>query len=309
VTNLDKETTAPIDALNEMASILKQYYNSEKCTVNGRSIGIELSYVDLDVVLTAAPTEVEKKTVKSLSVRSEESLEDVDDWRLNEYWLPLDQRESAGAQSWLNKAAKEAEWKSEPLWIPDRDAQCWQPTDPLTQIQRTRDKNKLTKSYYINVVKALKWWKRVNHPEPKYPKGYPLEHIIFHCCPDDITSIADGITRTLEGIQTRFAWQAQIGQTPDLKDHGVDQNVLHRIDPDDFYKFYQQTKEAAKLAREAFELLSAAESAEAWRRLLGSEFPKGPEPEDGSGGDKGGGTIGGFSERRERSLPRDTRFA
>ncbi len=82
-----------------------------------------------------------------------------------------------------------------PLLIPDREAKKWIETNPLAQIQWTQRKNALCNSHYINVVKSLKWWQINNFHDgnlPKYPKGYPLEHIIGFCCPDDISSVAKG---------------------------------------------------------------------------------------------------------------------
>ncbi len=37
-------------------------------------------------------------------------------------------------------------------------------------------------------------------PSLKHPKSYPLEHFVGECCPDGITSVAEGIVGTLECI-------------------------------------------------------------------------------------------------------------
>jgi len=205
------------------------------------------------------------------------------------------------------KAAREEEWKTEPLWIPDRDADEWQQTDPLEQIRWTRDKNKRTNTHFINVVKALKWWRRANFTTPKRPKGYPLEHLIGECCPNGIESVAEGVVRTLENIRDDFADDAAKEETPQLRDRGVDQDVMKRIPGEEFAAFHGQVREAARLAREAYDATDIGESAKKWRDLFGSEFPEGPI--SNSSGGAGGAALGSFSERTKGSQISGGRFA
>jgi hypothetical protein len=304
VTNIDRETHTPAEVFDLFVPFMERCYKG-KYRLQGRSIGIEMSQVDLDVVPTSAPSEVDGEAVKSASVRSYDTLEEAPDWRLNRYWVPTEMRDRLESQSMLYKAATEAEWKAEPLWIPDREAKCWQTTNPLAQLQLTRDKNKATNGCYVRVVKALKWWRRTMQPEPERPKSYPFERILRECCPDGITSVAEGVTKTLEDLVSRFYLDVLLGRTPTLTDPDVPQNVLHRITPEDFAAFYAVASEAATLARRALDEKEPAESARLWRELFGAKFP---DPDDKEKNDKGGGTTGGFSERRELTdLPR-TRF-
>jgi hypothetical protein len=190
------------------------------------------------------------------------------------------------------EAAREQEWKLSPLLIPDRDRKKWERTHPLAQIKWTWEKNKACGGHYVNIVKSLKWWKGVRHPQTKHPKGYPLEHLIGACCPDSITSVAEGVTRSLETIVQRYAAYARIKQTPSLPDHGVpEHNVLHRVSGEDFAIFFNQASNAAHLARRAFDATTVSESAEAWRELFGDAFPKPP-------GDEGSKTSGGGFTKR-----------
>ena len=76
------------------------------------------------------------------------------------------------------KSDNEPQWKSEPLLIPDREAEKWDKTHPLEQIRWTVEKNKNCNTHYINVVKALKWWRKTQYPDMKHPKSYPLEHLL-----------------------------------------------------------------------------------------------------------------------------------
>ena len=309
VTKLDRHSYTPQQALEEFRSFLNTYY-SGKWTFQGRSIGIALDTVDLDLVITSAPSEVAQRTLRSASVKSAATLEEAYDLRFNEYWIPPELRESLTARSMMFKAAGTPEWKLEPLWIPDRDAKEWQQTHPLEQIRWTRDKNARTDGHFINVVKALKWWRRVQDPDAKHPKSYPLERIFGECCPDSIQSVATGVTETLEQIVSQFGIFAATGTVPTLCDHGLpDQNVLKRISGEEFGQFYESAKAAAVIAREALDEPEKPRSAKRWADLFGEEFPLPPEGSDSSDGSKGGGVVGGYSDRGGPSTVGSGRFA
>jgi hypothetical protein len=299
VTNLS-EKEKPADAMARFVPFLDKHY-PKKYHFQDRSIAIELSYVDLDFVITSAPSEVDMEMLKSAAVRSIDTPEDVKDWRLVKSWIPIEDRKNTLTQKiTLDAAAKETEWKASPLMIPDREKKIWEPTHPLQQIQWTWRKNNNCNSHYVNVVKAIKWSHRFVRTDTKYPKGYPLEHIIGVCCPDSTNSVAEGVTRTFANIVAAFAPHVAAGQTPFLKDHGVpDHNVLKRLSPADFKKFYEYCVEAAATAKRASDALTVYESANAWRELFGNEFP---EP---SSDDRGGG----FTKRTSVSTVGGGRFA
>lgn len=271
VTRMSEAEFTPKAALDSFRPFLEEHYKG-KYVEQGRSFGIKLSAVDLDLVVTAAPSEAQMGLYKKL-----ESLLDV---RLDE-----------GAD--LAKSARELpQWKLEPLRIPDRDANTWQPTHPLAQISWTTEKNQECGTHYVNVVKALKWW-RVHHASalPQYPKGYPLEHLAGACCPDGIGSVAQGVVLTLEKLTRDYQTFASAKQVPYLKDHGVAQNVLQRLSGEEFAAFHARVAEAAKTARSAFDADDVPTAANLWRELFGDKFPRPP------GGDKtnGGGSKGGFT--------------
>ncbi len=213
VTKLSKEEYTPEEALNVFVPFMEKHYKG-KYRLQGRSIGISLSYVDLDVVITAAPSESETGILQSESVTTEYSLEEVRDWVINKSWLSPDDRLSFKAQRMMEFAKSEPEWKISPLYIPDREAKEWNPTHPLEQIRWTRDKNAVCNGHYVNVVKALKWWRRAKYPDEGHPKSYPLEHFIGVCCPDGISSVAKGVTLSLETIVSDYSTK------PELPDHG-----------------------------------------------------------------------------------------
>jgi hypothetical protein len=305
VTTLDRAQWTPGEALDLFIPFMEKYYKG-KYRIQGRSIGITLSYVDLDVVVTSAPSEVARAALRSASVLSETTLEDVADWRLVPSWVDLGLRGAAYAAAAMQRAATEAEWKLEPLWIPNRDAMVWDQTHPLEQIRWTQEKNKACNGHYVNVVKALKWWRTIKLTSLKYPKGYPVEHLVGVCTPDGITSVAEGVVQVLEKISTDYQFLAALRVSPNLPDHGVpSHNVFARVSGQDFAAFHGAVAEAAKIARRAYDATEVAPSAEAWGDLFGSKFPKAPAQSAG----RSEGSVGGFSERSAPSVVTGGRYA
>lgn len=315
VTNLSEDIYTPEKALELFVPFLEKHYKGEY-EPQGRSFGIELSDVDLDLVITSAPSESEMGILKADSVTSfdtPETPEADDDWRLVPSWISSEDRSVmpfSRAHYQLDAASKETEWRTSPLRIPDLDTEQWQDTHPLEQIRWTWEKNRRCNKHYVNVVKALKWWRRINHQTPKYPKGYPVEHLIGQCCPDGINSVAEGVTKTLEAIAQNYYYYALRKMKPSLPDHGVpSHDVLKRVSPEDFAKFYNQVCAAAKIARLAFDSDDIHESVEHWQKLFGKEFPDAP-PKKGNGGYEGNSpTDGGYTPRQRPSVITGGRFA
>lgn len=298
VTNLSEEKFSPQAAMDLFVPVLDKYYEG-KWEFRGRSIRISLSYVDLDLVITSAPSQVDVKILKSFSVMTDDTLEELDDWRLVPSWVDPEHRYLPGMKAVMKAAETEREedWRLSPLRIPDRETQEWQDTHPLEQIRWTWRKNKDCNRHYVNVVKALKWERKINHATPKYPKGYPLEHIIGQCCPNGVSSIAEGVVLALEEIVARFAEDVRNNRVPVLPDHGVpSHNVLHRITPEDFAEFHGQVRDAASIARRALDAETVRESAEEWRKLFGNKFPPPPEDENKDHGSDSA-KRGGYSPR------------
>ncbi len=243
VTKLSKEEYSnPEDAMNVFVPFLDKHY-AGKYKMKGRAIGIELSYVELDLVITSAPSESEVGIFKSDSVTTEDTPEDVQDWRLVSSWVSSEKRSTYKVSKMLEAAKAEKEWQLSPLYIPDREAKEWEQTHPLAQIKWTWDKNSKCDGHYVNVVKAVKWWRLLRHPTPEHPKGYPVEHIIGQNCSDGIESVAEGVTKTLENIASNSDYELHtlMKTVPFLPDHGVPQhNVLKRLSAEEFTAFYNR---------------------------------------------------------------------
>jgi hypothetical protein len=283
VTNLDKEKCSPGKALKKFEPFVNKYYPG-KWKYQGRSIGIELSYVDLDLVVTAAPSETQKGLLENTAR----------DWAT--VFALQENISVTDFEMRVLESRVDPKWKSEPLWIPDRNAGKWEETDPLEQILWTQKKNVACNKNYINVVKAIKWWARINAPDTK-PKGYPLEHVVGDNCPEGIQSVEEGLVRTLEAIVVNYQGHYDSYTKPVLADRGVpSHDVMNRITVEDFRDFYERVQNAAKLAKEAFDETDVSESAKKWRSLLGDKFPEPPKAK-------------GFTSRNEISSVGQGRFS
>lgn len=281
VTRVDRAKTTPDAALDLFKPFLRKWYPG-KWRTQGRSLGISLSYVDLDLVVTSSP-EVEEIEIIQSADDDAASVEDTPK---------------------VTQAELDA-LKLSPLYIPDRSTQRWEQAHPLAQMAFTTEKNAATNGHYVNIVKAIKWWRLNTEGMPDSPKSYPLEHIVGTCCPDGITSIAEGVAKTLAEIDRRCGPYADANMVPWLDNHGVaGQNVLARVSAGDFRAFVNRARSAASLARQARDAGSIAESANLWRELFGSKFPSAP-----NGGDGGGGNGGKFTRRDDVSSVGSGRFA
>lgn len=286
VTNIDKDKVGPTEAMEECEPFLDKWYEGQ-WKRKGRSFGIELSYVEMDLVLTASPSEAAKAAMHLQSVQ--EISESREDW-LARFKAEWDEME----QEMLHETA-EGDWKTDSLDIPDREARKWERTDPLTVTEWTTRKNARCNGHYVNVVKALKWWRLINNHEPERPKSYPLEHIVGDCCPDGVSSVAEGIVLTLDAILDSYGSHYRKGEVPSSPDRGIPENdVLHRLTFEQFSQFYEYVDDAAPIAARALALEDPVESADLWKSLFGDEFP------DYDGGGNGGGDGGD----RDRFTPR-----
>ena len=296
VTNLNHETYTPQEALDLFKPFLDKHYQG-KYRIQGRSIGIELSYVDLDIVPTSAPSEVDQNAISELAASGSYSLEDMISASADQNYLPDQKLILERSLRYFSEASEKPQWKLEPLLIPDREAGEWEKTHPIEQIRWTQEKNQLCNTHYINVVKAIKWWKKEMLPNMKHPKSYPLEHFIGDNCPDGIQSVAEGVTATLESIACNYPVK------PYLPDRGVpEHDVFKRITESEYAAFYTKIREAAIRARDAYDEQDALVSARKWHNFFGAEFPEPPE--------KSSGSATGFTQRNEKAqrVP-DGRFA
>jgi hypothetical protein len=263
VTRIDRARTTPPQALDKFKPFLEKHYKGQY-RPQGRSWGITVGDIDIDLVPTSSPSETMASFLSEASKVS--FLEE-----LGEYGSDLQRLRK------LRESASGGKWRSDVLWIPDREAKVWRETNPIAQIEWMIDKNDRTNGHYVNVVKTVKWWRR-NAYDAKHPKGYPLEHITGANCPDGIDCVAEGFLRSCESIVQAYKTYRQTGAVPSLQDHGVSShNVLARLTPKEFAEFYDEVTAVSREARRAFDEPDLEKSVALWRGIFGAEFPEPPK--------------------------------
>ncbi len=241
VTNLDSEKTTVAEVYDYMPKILDRYYKG-KWKPQGRSFGISLSYVDLDVVIATSRHHGDQELVtlsKSLV---------------------------------LNEA--DIDWRDHPLLIPDRDRGQWVETHPKAQLQATTDLNKQANGYFVPLVKIFKWWRKETYTTPERPKGYILERIVAENINVNCDSYPQHIQTLFTNIIKNYHTHAMYGTVPFLPDPGNPKhNVAARVDPNDFKIFYNRVVAAFLTINLACAETNAAKATEYWRQVFGSKFP------------------------------------
>jgi hypothetical protein len=295
VTDLNRQLS-PRNAMQQCEPFLNEYYGGQWSKSN-HAYQIDADTVEIDLVLTAAPCEATRGALQP-------------DGPLGqlEIGAGLDASESSHlAEAFgLTLDGSDEEWKNEPLDIPNRRLNEWDKTHPLATIDWTLKKNDRTDGHYVNVVKAIKWWRRTQVGEPERPKGYPLEHIVGCYCPDSIDSVAEGITRTFERIEREYETEAANLETPTLPARGLpDTDVLARLDGEVFASFYENVGEATSVARTALNEENKTTSREHWHDLFGDKFPEygGPDTDDDEE------RTGPFDDSASSTSVSDQRFA
>ncbi len=189
----------------------------------------------------------------------------------------------ASDEDYVNFSAKnnmnESLHPAEALLIPDREANTWERTNPIAQIDWTIEKNRKCNYFYLSVVKSMKWWWRNISKGERHPKSYPLEHFVGFCCPDGIDSVAKGVVSVFETIVQQYPVK------PYLSDHGVpEHDVFKRLSTSEYEYFYNQVINGAKLARRAYDAEDIYDSVDLWRELFGMEFPEKTRPKQNTPG-------------------------
>jgi predicted nucleotidyltransferase len=103
VTKID-ESVSPDQAMEEFKPFLEEHYK-DQWEKQGRSIGICIDSVDLDLVITSAPSESDQEALKSASVSDDEDLEEAPDLRFVPAWVGMsDRRSYSFTKSMLERA-------------------------------------------------------------------------------------------------------------------------------------------------------------------------------------------------------------
>ncbi len=159
---------------------------------------------------------------------------------------------------------------NKPIYIPNREASRWEPTHPQALLTWTEAKDARCKGHYVEVVRAIKAWRRAHRSLPVQCRSYPLEHLVGHCCPDGIDSAGDGIARTFSALATIFEPAVLTGRRPSLPCHGLpEKDVLARCNAQEFAALIRAASQAASQAQRALHSRMPSEAAHLWSNLLG----------------------------------------
>lgn len=242
VTTINPDTTSVQTVYDFMKPILDRYYKG-KWKLQGRSFGISLSYVDLDLVIATS-----------------RHLGDTELVTLSKSLV-------------LNEA--EIDWREHPLLIPDRDRGLWVETHPKAQMQATSDLNKKANGYFVPLVKIFKWWRKEAFTTPERPKGYILERIVAENIDVTCSSYPEHVQKLFSNIIKNYYTNYTYGTVPFLPDPGNPKhNVAGRVDPKDFRDFYKFVMDALPTINNACAATDAVKATEYWQQLFGSKFPK-----------------------------------
>lgn len=157
--------------------------------------------------------------------------------------------------------------KSKPLYIPDRREKIWIETNPAQINSWTKEKNVRCNGNFANVVKCIKWWRRVQSPSAKRLKGYPLEYLVGLCCPDEITTVEEGIVHTFNNM-VAYCQNATSYYCRELPAY----NVCEGMTDKQYNEFYSNLCNASEIANKAYETQLVRKAVALWKTILGDKF-------------------------------------
>lgn len=159
------------------------------------------------------------------------------------------------------------------LYVASRESDQWMRTDPKGHKQWSTETNESFGGAFKPLVKAFKWWRRVNVGEEKYPKGITLEKIIADCLPEEHDSTEQDFLLTMQTIIDEYSDTVDRGRVPFIQDPTLPSNDLAEgYSCSDFRAFLDKLKDHLDLLED--EGLSNA----TWRKVLGDRFPSGLSP-------------------------------
>lgn len=159
-------------------------------------------------------------------------------------------------------------------YIGDSETGDWNVSDPKGHNVWSTEVNKNNDDKYKPLVKIFKWWRRVNCPDNrKYPKGITLEKIIADNLGDSTLSTEDLFIGTMQNIISAYKEDyVALGINPAIDDPSekiVGNDLLSGYSVDDFSAFVKKLEGHAGL------LNTEGTINDTWRKILGTEFPKG----------------------------------
>ncbi len=172
------------------------------------------------------------------------------------------------------------------IQIPDCTLQEWIWTNPKGHIDWTKRLNEATKDKpsdrgrFVPLVKMAKWWKRVQLPDAKRPKGFTLECLAGWHHDPSARDWADGFIAFLERVTMAYAAYKTRDAVPPIPDPGLPGKAIPTgLTPREFKAFLAAAEISLALSRRARDAATAKESADLWRQVFGDRFPTSDDDE------------------------------
>jgi hypothetical protein len=181
-----------------------------------------------------------------------------------------------------------------PLWVPDRDKECWMPSHPKAHIQYSSDLNadSCQKRAFVRLTKMMKWWWKYQFEKRKpkaasherKPKGFWIEVMTGEYADLSEESYPELIVALMENTFKKFKSFRTTGKMPELPDPGLRdysdakyRTVKTSMTDDEFTFFLDVMEESLEWAKKALNASSEREASEYWQKFFGDTFLLAPE--------------------------------
>ena len=153
-----------------------------------------------------------------------------------------------------------------PLEAPRRD-EGWHETAPREYTEWCRARG----LRYARTVKAAKRWRDEQQSVRQAIKSIVLQVLIASCMPDDVEADADRLAETFRRLYVRLS---PLSAPPVVSNPVLpSENLAARWTEESFRDFVNELQEAVEWANKATSASDVVEAADAWRELLGDDFP------------------------------------
>lgn len=162
---------------------------------------------------------------------------------------------------------KNADWSSPaPLDAPRRNS-GWHETAPLEYTAWCAARGE----YFVRTVKVMKRWRDEQQSVRGAIKSIVLQVLVAECMPG---GVVDDQARLVETFNRLHARLAPLATPPVIRNPVLsDENLAKRWDQASFDSFVRELKEAVDLSAKALGATDKLQAIDAWRELLGEDFP------------------------------------
>lgn len=185
----------------------------------------------------------------------------------------------------LIPALKYTSDNSQPLRIPDRDADAWIDTHPLRYEELLNDLHKSHGDAVKPLMRLFKIW-RDQHFINKCPKSYWLEVLTYNAVFAGGVRPEDGFPQAfrdlLQAAINTLGPYADLGLTPPLKDPVLGNDITGEWAVEYWQSFVKKLRDYRDIADKALVEKDEDQAAKIWARVFGHAWPEDEETEEAS---------------------------